>query len=266
MRLQNIGKGWQRGGRWLAGAAAGVALLQLTAGVAGATGTDPFTQGMTGYDAAWPQCPSTPSFTGTPPAFAIIGVTGGRPFSKNSCAATLISQAVKNVGSANVSFYFNTGYSGAYGRDIMSICSPSSNAPVPSKLSRQGKQAWEEGCSEVAYAESLIPSGVSDASLWADVETGNSWSTNTILNKDAIDGIDYGISAFGPKVGGIYTDVSSWSSLTGNYAPTTNQPAFWLAGFANCPSTSLSWASLSQIWLVQTGTASGVDQDLACPA
>jgi len=49
---------------------------------------------------------------------------------------------------------------------------------------------------------------------WADVETGNSWSTTTAYNDFAIDGIAYEISALGSAIG-FYSTPAMWNKIAG---------------------------------------------------
>ncbi len=77
-------------------------------------------------------------------------------------------------------------------------------APVPPNASPHEKktdeQAWALGCSEADCASHVLPAGDSPTVWWADVETGNSWSTNTTLNDFALDGMSWYVTSPGnPK-------------------------------------------------------------------
>ncbi len=103
------------------------------------------------------------------------------------------------------SLYFNTGYAGAYAKDLTADCqSAVGNAPIPATTPAHQKsveqQAWEIGCSEAAYAAVNAPA--TPAMWWADVETGNRWSTNTTYNDMAIDGIATGSPRRAARPGG----------------------------------------------------------------
>jgi len=212
--------------------------------------TDPYTPGSTGYDVSYPQCGG-----GTPGgAFGIIGVNGGRPFSANSCLATEYAAAPQ---SPAASLYINSGYSGAYRRNITSNCSASS-ASV-SGTSAQ-KQAWAIGCSEAAtsidYAGRQGAANV--AAWWLDVETGNSWSSsNLTLNQYAIQGAASRLLQTGLPVG-VYSTTYMWKTITGGSFTPTGIAADWVAaGACNTPFTN------SPVWLTQA-TTGGVDYDTAC--
>jgi hypothetical protein len=62
---------------------------------------------------------------------------------------------------------------------------------------------------------------------WADVETGNSWSTTIIYNEFAIDGIAYEIKALGSAVG-FYSTPAMWAKIAGS-------------GFNGNPSIDADW-------------------------
>ena len=215
---------------------------------------DPYTPGWRGYDEASGQCGSTPPTA----SFAIINATGGRPFSANSCLTSEISSA----GAVQVSFYFNTGYSGAYGRDVTAACSSAASAQGNSgKLA----QAYAIGCSEVSYAISLAT--VPGAAWWLDVETANSWSSsNTAYNVAAIQGaIDeaHALTSGGPV--GVYSSTSAWQLITGGGTVSRVNASWVLNGQYACGGTAFGG---SPAWVVQSGTTtiSGVafNTDTAC--
>ena len=254
--------------RWARTAAvlgASTAVLAFGSGAASAA-TDPYSQTPYGYDVSYPQCPG-----GTEPAappgesytFAIVGVGGGRPFTSNSCAGTEAATAA-GVGIANVAYYFNTGYAGAYGRDINSTCSSDvSNgnddgvfAGIKGHVLAQDQKAWEIGCSEALYAQANAPAPA-PTMWWADVETGNSWSTNTALNDFVIDGLSYQMQQ-APTAGGagIYSYTSAWDKIAGaGFTPTPAENGNWVA----FPGDSLN--GVANV-VVQNGTSGGADTDL----
>jgi hypothetical protein len=241
-------------------ALAGLGVVFVSAAVA----IGPFTSGTTGFDVSYPNCTSTlPSGD----AFAVVGLTHGRPFTTYSCASSLWAAARAATNNATPSAYFNTGYAGAYAKDIAGPCPTSvASAGVFSGLSghtlSQAQQAWEIGCSEAYFASTHAPG---TPALWfADVETGNSWSTNVTLNRFAIDGLSYEMQALGG--GGMYSSPVMWSTITGSasWGPTPAAEANWVTGQGGvCPSSS-PFNSASPTWLSQGAAVNGVDGDLAC--
>ena len=265
---------------WRPGAAGVLALAALVAFqlTPVSAQTSPFTG--TGIDVSYPNC----SASLPPTNFAIVGVTDGRPFTTYKCLRKLWSKA-KNAAGGIPSAYFNTGYSGAYGRDVTQVCKSrvSSGFTPPSGLSRhalkQADQAWEIGCSEASYAYGVLKAmSQVPTMLFADIETGNSWSSNVTLNQYAIDGISWGMANptklgySGSKSGytGVYSLASAWTAITGSvsWSPTPQVTANWVAGLkGKCPKTSPfdpgTAAEPTPTWLSQTAVG-GIDTDKAC--
>jgi len=214
---------------------------------------DPYSSGWTGFDESAGQCGSAPPAAN----FAIINATGGRPFSASSCLGSEVSAA----GLAQMSFYFNTGYSGAYGRDVTAACS---SAASSKGYSGRPAQAYAIGCSEASYAVSLAP--VPGAAWWLDVETANSWSTaNLAYNVAAIQGaVDEAHTLTNGAVG-VYSTSSAWQAITGGGTVTSIDGSWVVFGQYACAGTAFGG---SPVWIVQSGTTSvnGVvfDADAAC--
>ncbi len=246
-----------------------------------ATATNPFPAGQTGYDASYPQCPQLSSTSGA--SFAIIGLGHGRPFTENSCAPTLWGQATTfNSTGSEIAAYFNTGYSGAYSKDITTPClDAEGNQGITGNphVVSQEEQAWAIGCSEadyaMAYALSFSSGAVNPAMWWADVETGNSWSTNVLLNQWTINGItdelatpvNSAVAVEGGHPVGIYSYPAAWNSITGggSYQPTSSD-ASWLAGTSSstCSNSAANFDG-QPLWVLQYGGfPGGGDQDTAC--
>lgn len=208
--------------------------------------------GATGYDVSYPNCSAVPSGQ-----FGIVGVNGGRPFTVNPCFRAEYAAALRT---SSASAYINTGYAGAYKKNIRPACA----SAVPATLSGAHAQAWEIGCSEAAYSVSG-DGGVSPAMWWLDVESGNSWSTtNLVLNQDAIQGAVLYLLTVNPHVG-VYSDAAYWQAIAGgNHWTPSGLTADWVAA-GGCPtSTSNTAFTNSPVWLAQNGTSGGVDSDLGC--
>ena len=245
---------------------------------AGATTSSnwPYTSITTGYDVSYPQCTSGTIYSSG--GFAIIGLGGGRPFKANGCATSEWGAAIA-AGATSISIYINTGYSGAYSRDITSACS--ANVPTTYKSGSKLAQAWEIGCSEADFAFQTAlsdginpnaPGGTSNLGggmWWADIETGNSWSTNTSLNQATIQGIVSELaspvnSAYGGEAGlqvGIYSNTTFWNKITGKslWTPLYSS-ADWIAG-NKCSSTFDG----NPAYVAQYGNTAVGDPDTTCP-
>ena len=235
----------------LAAVASAVLLAVMQAPAGAASAGNPYSGN--GYDASYPsaQC----SASAYPSGFAIIGLGRGRPFTTNACLAHEWALAPTTL--VAPSLYFNTGYSGAYAKQITAGCqSAVGNAPIPPtvtghQLSTE-QQAWEIGCSEAAYAAAHQPG--KPAMWWADVETANSWSTNTTYNDLAIDGIAYEMSGLSTTTGagfGFYSTPAMWAQIAGaGFDSTPAITADWQPA-SSCPPSGFS---TSPVWLIQNGT------------
>ncbi|NNN12455.1 MAG: hypothetical protein HKL81_01735 [Acidimicrobiaceae bacterium] len=246
----------------------------------------PYTSSSTwapnGYDVSYPQCTSTTPYSSG--EFAMIGIDGGRPFNTNGCVTNEWGAAL-TAGASSISIYINTGYSGAYAHDITTNCAndiktaPNPPYPVGSKLA----QAWEIGCSEADFALSTAMTDVVNPNAnsqvgggmwWADVETGNSWSTNKSLNQATIQGVvtelatptgdlpntSTSLSSEGGLPVGIYSNTTFWNKIMGKSWSGSGSSADWVAG----SSCSAAFDS-SPVWVTQSGSTAVGDPDTACP-
>ena len=255
----------QRRRWWLASLVVVVVMLGWVV-PAGATTTNPYLKGAKGYDVAQPNCSETP-----PGGFAIVGLGGGRPFSTNSCLKTEWKTALHGGGTPLPALYFNTGYSGAYGHDVTATCNSYAGPSVstsPKHDQSTYMSAWEIGCSEAAYARKTADTalGIGPSVWWADIETGNSWSTNKTVNGYAVDGISYEMqqlahAAHKTTAFGVYSYPAAWTQIVGTgFTATPPFPGDWGPGLS-CTQSGFSGAP---VWLVQGATAQGVDTDTGC--
>ncbi len=227
--------------------------LGVAAGPALASGPL-YTRGAVGYDSSTYQC-------GLPArgAFAVVGVTNGRPFTHNPCVAAELASA---PGAPAV--YMNTGYSPVYASHVTAGCSARAAGVSGTAIQRQ---AYAIGCSEAETARSDLYSatGKRVRSWWLDVETANSWSdTNLLLNRAALRGaIDF-LKARGAILG-LYSTSRQWTEVTGGWAA----PGFdgnWVAGAgSSAQAAAMCGDSITgaPVWLVQF-VRQGLDADRAC--
>jgi len=212
-----------------------------------------------GYDASSYQCTNgvpvalDPAFT----AFGIIRVTGGRPFTVDSCRQALWSQAAS--GTTAPSLYLNVAYSGAYGHKVSGFCLTATSAEG---YSGRYLQAYRIGCAESDFAFGQITTGtVTPAAWWLDVEIGNSWSSSDrVLNQAAIDGAADRLKLLSRVAVGVYSYAVAWNQITSgpSFTPASASGS-WVAGDCTTFSTGLP------AWLRQSGnTSSGADADYAC--
>lgn len=258
---------------WLGRAVlSGAAMLAVTGGLQLPASAASLYTGTTGFDVSYPQCAIT-SYAGSGLAtgFAMVGVGDGRPFTSSPCAGAELA-AAKSYVSGPVGVYFNTGYAGAYAKSIdQSLCGPAAKtntgASGSAHVIKSEDQAWAIGCSEALYAEKEVTAlGVSPATWWADIETGNSWSTNTALNYYTVKGM-FWLAQHDNLTMGAYSYTSAWDKLLGSYAtsPDLAIQADWQAFLGGCAATGFSG---SPLWVYQSGTttvgATSVDNDYGC--
>jgi len=210
------------------------ALAQPPAPTSAATGIDAL-----GYDASYPQCGRTLPTTG---GFAIVGVTGGRPFSTNPCLSGQIAWA--RTKSANA-VYLNTSYSGsggpiAYGRRL--------------------------ALDAVARERAAVGSGT--AMWWLDVETVNNWNGTQQQNATVLDSAAATLQRLGARVG-IYSTPTMWAEIAGSWQP--GLPTWYATSKGNRAAAlractdSFAGSRPSIVQWIQSTSNGSLDHDYLCP-
>lgn len=233
------------------------AVAALTLAPAAAALAAPRAPAGTGYDVSYPQCSADlPSR----PAFAILGVSDGRPYGDNPCLAGEYSWA--RTSRTATGFYMNTANPGVastrldwYGQTGPQACSPDDESAC----------AYDYGynAAQRAFDYAQAQTGVAGAGTWwLDVETSNSWSGDVGLNLTDLQGSIDALAAQGVTVG-LYSTAYQWNQITGGAALAVPN---WVAGAANAHQASgLCGASFSggKVTIVQYPSG-GLDADLAC--
>ena len=247
---------------WLLGAIAGVCVVVSVVAVAVMAwrpevyADSRYTTGEQGHDISWPQCGV--AYPATPYAFGIVGVTNGRAFTLNPCLASEFAWALRATHPGQLSLYMNLNYPAG------STAHEGQSGPYGACTSNTACYARNYGWNAAQYAYTqngaFIP--YSAAIWWLDIETGNSWSRDTTLNAEVIQGaIDY-LQAQRVTVG-VYSTSTQWRSIAGSYAPSAPN---WVAGAsASNPSAlcSLPLYKGGVVWLTQY-VSGGFDVDYAC--
>ena len=227
-----------------------------------------------GFDISFPQCGSPEPVL---PAFAVVGVNGGRAFTANPCLAR---QYVWALGAASpvqprVAFYMNTGNPGPEA----SARWPSAGSPAPQPCDG----SWSAGCAfdygwlaaadAWSRARSVAGDGASLAPWWLDVESANSWSENTTTNAASLQGAMAYLRSVNVAVVGIYALAADWEAIVG--APSADAPQN--APFATLPNWRPGAQSRAEAltWCPRTVTGgrvlfvqypqNGFDGNLPCP-
>lgn len=217
---------------------------------ASAAALGPYTSGSVGADVSWPNCSARqPNKTD----FGVVGVTGGKGFSPNSCLA-------KQVGwFKNPTLYVNTGYPG------VSYSSQYQNSPKNCSNSDLNCIAYNYGYNAGLYAVNYANTqGVNSKTWWLDVETMNTWMSDTAQNIQSLQGEIDALKINGVINYGVYSTTYQWNTITGN----------WQNGLPNWGATT--WRTAKQAasfctghnftggptWLMQF--IGSLDQDYAC--
>lgn len=194
----------------------------------GGGGATPSTRG---YDISYPQCGGAYP---TSPAFAIVGVNGGRVYSVNPCLASQITWA----GGASGQLYANTGNPGPalssywpLGQTSPRYCDAANPDTADCAFDYGYNAAAHSYQAAVsAYAQLGLAGSPAGTRWWLDVETSNSWRTDTALNVAALAGeVAYLRDVAHVASIGFYSTQQQWNTITGGTL-TFNAHASWLAG------------------------------------
>jgi hypothetical protein len=184
-----------------------------------------------GYDISWPQCGGAYPLN---PKFGIVGVNGGKVFSANACLASELAWA----GGATGQLYANTGNPGpalsSYwpsGQTSPEFCDPS-NLDSETCAFDYGYNAAQDSFNKAsaAYTQLSLTGSPAGTRWWLDVETGNSWRSDTSKNVAALKGaIQYLHGTAGVASIGVYSTQYQWNVITGGSLDFNGNPS-WVAG------------------------------------
>ena len=225
-----------------------------------------------GYDVSFPECGAAEPLL---PAFAIVGVNGGRAFDPNPCLARQYAWAQTATTSAQprVGFYLNTGNPGPV----------SMRWPKGLTWPRACDGSWSADCAYDygwLYANDAAAKGravAGDAALlapwWLDVEVENSWSEDKATNAASLRGAVDALRALHVGQIGIYTLASGWEEIVGATSATSPQNApfsdlpTWRPGAQSAAETS-SWCARTVTGgrvLFAQYPSGGFDANVVCP-
>lgn len=252
--------------------------------------------GSTGNDISWPQCGTTfPSGQ----AFGIVGVNDGLANTLNPClgpdsggtSGSELAWALGSSGSVaaqpKVQLYVNTADPGNWynGKPIgdwpTSGTSPYGDCTTAvvggyTVGDNSDACAYVYGQQRAAQDVAWVSQAVSDLSApapstyhwWLDVETDNSWMSDTAMNVADLQGMVDQLEASGVTYVGVYSTSSQWGQVTGGGATGSLAPLDdWIPG-AMRQSSAQSNCSLPAFTgggvVLTQWTRSGVDGDVAC--
>jgi hypothetical protein len=226
-----------------------------------------------GFDISFPQRDEPEPAS---PAFAVVGVNGGRAFTGNPCLAR---QYVWSLGAASQvqprsAFYMNTGNPGP---QSPSWPSGSTTTPQPCEGSASASCAYDYGwlaaADAYARARSVAGDGAAISPWWLDVEIANSWSDDHISNAADLEGaVDY-LRSVNVSTVGICALAADWEDIVGAASVTApeNGPFAGLPNWrpgARSKDDAPSWCSRTvtggRVLFVQY-PSNGFDGNVSCP-
>ncbi len=233
---------------------------------------------ITGNDVSWPQC-NKPLPKGQ--LFGIVGVNDGLANNTNPCFSTELAWAEASVGGTKqdtASLYVNTANPGNLGvadwpTSNIDLLSGAVDSDPYGTCSGNDDQAcaYQYGwnMSELDAQTRIGNNNPANFKWWLDVETNNSWETNTANNTADLEGMVAYFEGIGGRVG-LYSTATQWGQIVGTVNSTSNLYVLdsWLPG-----SSSLSGAENACKLPALTGggtttltqyVAKRVDYDYSC--
>ncbi|OAI40831.1 hypothetical protein AYO38_04940 [bacterium SCGC AG-212-C10] len=162
-----------------------------------------------GYDISWPQCGE--SYPVTPMGHAVVGVNGGRAFTRNLCLRSQWRWA--RAAMEEPAVYINLNMPGVPA--VPSTSGPAGFCESHNPYCRAHNFGYAAARHAVAYARSQ---GVASSTYWLDVETMNAWSEDTVENAQVIQGALNYLEQQGFRVG-VYSTPYQWTVIAGGYSP-----------------------------------------------
>lgn len=212
-----------------------------------------------GYDISYPQCADAAGPQGA--QYAIVGVNGGKAFSRNSC---LFDEWTRTKEPRSV--YLNSGYNPdnyTFAQEPCRALGERLGGATPAE-----RQAYAIGCAEVSYSYIVMAQDhvAAPQMCWVDVESGNSWDELDVnLNRHALQGMFDQLVGHGCRVG-VYAQYKEWRAITGSWQ-TSAVAADWVSLAVPYEACGLTGFSGGPVWLVQelaTWPDVAVDSDWAC--
>ena len=203
-------------------------------------------QALLSYDISWPQCPDTV------PAgefeFAVIGLTGGRPFTANKCFDAQYAWA--STAQENPDVYINLDFP-KQGR-VEAASGPYGVCGEFDQWCRGYNYGYALGKDSVRQAQAK---GIAPGRYWFDVEMDNYWTNWPPFNAQVVRGaLDYFLDFHLPI--GIYGTRYQWDLITGGLQAPGRLP-LWVAGATSremaaerCNKPNYTFAG-GETWMVQ---------------
>ncbi len=217
-----------------------VSLCAVTAGSAAAKGKPPAKQA--GYDISYPQCGGP--FPGSA-SFGIVGVNDGIVYSANPClgagnGSSELAWAEQYEPAAVL--YANTADPGPAlsshwptGQTTPKFCDPANTDSAECAYDygwNAAADSYQDAVNAYITIGKLAPGSTRTPQAnewWLDVETANSWETNTANNVSELQGEVDALKADGAASVGFYANGSDWQTITAGTTLFASYPS-WRAG------------------------------------
>ncbi|MGO4235255.1 hypothetical protein [Pseudarthrobacter sp. YAF2] len=244
-----------------------------------AAGPAPDDGAVLGNDISWPQCGGG---LPAPPAFAIVGVNGGRPDTINPCLSAQLAWADRTsdaTAGTPAAVYVNAAATGP----VESLWWPAGNTYLGTDVGNpyglcdgtaSPACAYVHGYA-MAFNDVVILKDAGDGAVrrvwWLDVETGNSWLWDKAANAAELEGMAAYLESTGAEVG-IYSTAYQFGEIAGGITPGSKLSGLrsWLAG---AESTSTAQELCGAAPLAPGGTVAltqftdgDLDYNYRCPA
>lgn len=247
-----------RAAAWVTAVLAACLLASLfaTASPAQASGMYLASRSM-GYDVSWPNC----GMAAPVRQFAIVGVTGGHPFSTNPCLAGEFAAASRG---RSAQLYMNiTAPNGATAG--MGRSGPAGTCSPVAALCRAYNYGYSAARAAYLYAVRRLGSVAKHTGWWLDVEFSARWSRSPAVNARSIAGALAFLRAHGLPAG-VYSTSYQWQRIAGSYHP--HVPVWYATAYRTATRARVHCASASgftggPVRMVQY-TPAGLDADTTC--
>ncbi len=211
-----------------------------------------------GFDVSWPNCDREfPAGT----VLAVVGVTGGKPFTQNPC---LRAQYLAARRPGVVRFYLNI----TTPRGAVSLTGPLGRCATADWRCRGFTYGWHAAESAWRYAVGQVGTSAVRTHWWLDVETSNSWTSSATVNGRVIAGaLAYLESRGHADRAGVYSTAYQWRSIAGTYRPGV---AVWYATVVSSARRAVAFCGPryrftgGPVKMVQYRPV-GIDRDYLCP-
>jgi hypothetical protein len=233
-----------------------------------------------GYDVSYPQCGDAyPEAS----SFAIVGVNGGRVYSRNPCLGLGDDESQLAWAGPDVELYANTGNPGPdlsrywpRGQTEPRACDTAA-APGADTVVCAYDYGWNAAAHSYAIAlDAFVRLGLADADAeripgdpvwWLDVEDVNSWRRDRSLNVAALEGAVAYLESMDAAEVGFYSTPRLWNRITGGTDAFAELPS-WHAGASDeadargrCDDEAFTGGTLRMVQWVEDG----VDANVRCP-